>query len=110
MNEDVIIDPYLTQAATYFLMKQMVREANWPTVIVGEEFVRDNTQIQLCNVPTNVSERINCMMGHVVCNLIFHLNTGDWLLHIQDEGGNTIEYEWTETRPMFQDMYGNHRS
>jgi len=29
MNEDVIIDPYLTQAATYFLMKQMVREANW---------------------------------------------------------------------------------
>ncbi len=47
------------------------------------------------------------MMGHVVCNLIFHLNTGDWLLHIQDEGGNTLEYEWTETRPMFQDMYGN---
>lgn len=80
---------------------------NWPTVIVGPEFVRDNTQLQLCNVPQNVSERINRLTGHVVCNLIFHLNTGDWLLHIQDEGGEQIEYEFTETRPMYQDTLGS---
>ena len=78
----------------------------WPTVIVGPEFVRDNTQLQLCNVPENLSCRLNGMVGHVVANLIFHLNTGDWLLHVQDEKGDTIEYEFTETRPEYKDMYG----
>ena len=100
-----VVDKKMFDDYSHFMILPFV--ANWPTVIVGEEFIRDNTQIQLCNVPTNVSERINGMKGHVVCNLIFHLNTGDWLLHIQDESGDTLEYEWTETRPMFQDMYGN---
>jgi hypothetical protein len=81
--------------------------ANWPTVMVGPSFIRDNTQIQVCNVPQDLSERINGLQGHVVCNLIFHLNTGDWVLHVQDARGTQIEYEWTETRPMYQDHYGN---
>jgi hypothetical protein len=29
VKEDIITDPFLTQAATYFIMKQFIREANW---------------------------------------------------------------------------------
>lgn len=100
-----VVDKKMFEDYSHFMILPFVH--NWPTVIVGPEYIRDNTQIQLCNVPQDVSERINGLQGHVVCNLIFHLNTGDWLIHIQDEAGDTIEYEWTETRPMFQDHFGN---
>ncbi len=74
----------------------------WPAVIVGPEHIRDNTLITLCNVPQALSCRLNGLSGYVVCNLIFHLNSGDWLLHVQDEAGETIEYEYTETRPHYK--------
>ena len=100
-----VVDKQMFDDYSHFMILPFVDK--WPTVIVGEEFIRDNTQIQLCNVPQTVSERINGLTGHVVCNLIFHLNTGDWVLHVQDEDGTQIVHEYTETRDMYKNMYGD---
>lgn len=72
---------------------------NWPTVVCAQSFITDNDQITLCDVPQSFREGILEMKGHTILNVIYHLDTGDWLIHASDEKGDSLEYEWTNPDP-----------
>ena len=70
----------------------------WPTVIASPEFIRDNNVITLCEIPNDLSKQIAELRGHVVLNLVYHLDTGDWLIHWQTDTEDG-SYEWTNPDP-----------
>ena len=72
---------------------------NWPTVVCAQSHITENEQITLCNVPNDVRDNILQLKGHTIVNVIYHLDTGDWLLHAGDEKGDSLEYEWTNPNP-----------
>lgn len=72
---------------------------NWPTVVCAESYITQNDQITLCDVPDDVRRWIIGSKGHCVINVIYHLDTGDWILHGGDEKGDHVEYEWTNPNP-----------
>ena len=70
----------------------------WPTVIASPEFIRDNAVLTLCEIPNDISKQIAELRGHVVMNLVYHLDTGDWLIHWQGDNEDG-SYEWTNPNP-----------
>jgi len=70
----------------------------WPTVIASPEFIRDNAVLTLCEIPNELSKKIAELKGHVVMNLVYHLDTGDWLVHCQTDN-EELDYEWTNPNP-----------
>ena len=70
----------------------------WPTVIASPEFIRDNAVLTLCEIPNELSKKIAELNGHVVMNLVYHLDTGDWLVHCQTDN-EELDYEWTNPNP-----------
>jgi len=71
----------------------------WPTIIASPEFIRNNPVLTLCEVPNDISKKIVECVGHTVINVVYHLDTGDWLMHWIDEGKTEGEYEWVNPNP-----------
>jgi len=70
----------------------------WPTIIASPEFIRDNAVLTLCEIPNDISKEIAKLDGHVVMNLVYHLDTGDWLVHWQGDKKDG-SYEWINPNP-----------
>ena len=70
----------------------------WPTVIASPEFIRDNAVLTLYEIPNELSKKIAELKGHVVMNLVYHLDTGDWLVHCQTDN-EELDYEYTNPNP-----------
>jgi len=70
----------------------------WPTVIASPEFIRDNDVLTLCELPNDISKQIAKLSGHVVMNLVYHLDSGDWLAHWRTDNEEG-DYEWINPNP-----------
>ena len=70
----------------------------WPTIIASPEFIRDNPVLTLCEIPNELSQKIAELNGHVVMNLVYHLDSGDWLVHCQTDQ-TELDYEWINPNP-----------
>ena len=70
----------------------------WPTVIASPEFIRDNDVLTLCELPNDISKQIAKLSGHVVMNLVYHLDSGDWLAHWRTDSTEG-DYEWINPNP-----------
>ena len=66
----------------------------WPVVIASPTFIEDSNVITLCLIPNKLSKKIAKAVGHVLLNVIYDLDTGDWLMHYGDD-----EYEFINPNP-----------
>ena len=66
----------------------------WPTIIASPTFITDSDVITLCLLPNKLSKKIAKLEGSVLLNLVYDLDTGDWLMHYGDD-----EYEFINPNP-----------
>ena len=70
----------------------------WPVVIASPTFITDSDVITLCLIPNELSQTISKIDGHVLLNLLYDLDTGDWLMYY-GANGTIGEYEYTNPNP-----------
>jgi hypothetical protein len=66
----------------------------WPIVIASPTHIKDSSVITLCLLPNELSQKLAKAVGHVLLNLLYDLDTGDWVMHWEDG-----EYEYTNPNP-----------